>query len=69
MLSGARSLHAGHPCENQDQPSPISVLEKPFEEDKNPARISRISFGDIKPDRHGKCCQQSTIISGFSFLS
>ncbi|KAM3382181.1 putative protein isoform X1 [Capsicum galapagoense] len=52
VLSGARSLHAGHPCENQDQPSPISVLEKPFEEDKNPARISRISFGDIKPDRH-----------------
>ncbi|XP_060180533.1 uncharacterized protein LOC132610245 isoform X3 [Lycium barbarum] len=49
VLSGARSLHAGHPCENQDQPSPISVLEAPFEEDEHPARISS---GSIKPDRH-----------------
>ncbi|XP_009770284.1 uncharacterized protein LOC107780416 isoform X2 [Nicotiana tabacum] len=49
-LSEARSLRAGHPCENQDQPSPISVLETPFEEDEHPAHIS--SAG-IKPDRHG----------------
>ncbi|MCD7467499.1 hypothetical protein HAX54_004963 [Datura stramonium] len=50
VLSGARFLRAGHPCENQDQPSPISVLEIPFEEDAHPARISS---GGIKPDRHG----------------
>lgn len=50
VLAGARSLYARHPCENQDQPSPISVLEMPFEEDEHPARISS---GGIKPDHHG----------------
>ncbi|KAK4731834.1 hypothetical protein R3W88_024822 [Solanum pinnatisectum] len=50
VLFGARSLRARHLCENQDQPSPISVLETPFEEDDHPTRISS---GGIKPDRHG----------------
>ncbi|CAN4093274.1 unnamed protein product [Withania somnifera] len=49
VLSGGRSLRAGHPCENQDQPSPISVLETPFEEDEHPACIS----GGINPGCHG----------------
>lgn len=52
-------------CENQDQPSPISVLETPFEEDDH---LACISSGGIKPDRHGKC-QRSPIILGFPFLS
>ncbi|KAH0633655.1 hypothetical protein KY284_036441 [Solanum tuberosum] len=50
VLFGARSLRARHLCENQDQPSPISVLETPFEEDDHPTCISS---GGIKPDRHG----------------
>ncbi|XP_055813068.1 uncharacterized protein LOC129882687 isoform X2 [Solanum dulcamara] len=49
VLSGARSLRARHLC-IQDQASPISVLETPFEEDEHPARISS---GGIKLDRHG----------------
>ncbi|KAK4366130.1 hypothetical protein RND71_014010 [Anisodus tanguticus] len=64
VLYRARSLRAGHLYENQDQP-PISVLETPFEEDEHPACIS--SSG-IKPDRHGKYHQQSTIMSGSLFF-
>lgn len=59
-------MRARHLCEIQDQPSPISVLETPFEEDEHPACISS---GGIKLDRHGKCRQQSPIILGISFLS
>lgn len=36
--------------ENQDQPSPISVLEPPFEEDDN---ITHESSGYMKPDVQG----------------
>ncbi|KAK6780437.1 hypothetical protein RDI58_022621 [Solanum bulbocastanum] len=50
VLFGASSLRARHLYENQDQPSPISVLETPFEEDDHPTCISS---GGIKPDRHG----------------
>lgn len=39
----------GNASENQDQPSPISVLEPPFEEDDNITRDS----GFLKPDNHG----------------
>ncbi|XP_015088323.1 uncharacterized protein LOC107031451 isoform X1 [Solanum pennellii] len=50
VFSGARSVCARYLCENQDQPSPISVLETPFEEDDH---LACISSGGIKPDRHG----------------
>ena len=46
------ALH-GNPCENQDQPSPISVLEPPFEEEDSATSESC----DMKPDDHGKFSQ------------
>ncbi|GFZ17638.1 methyl-coenzyme M reductase II subunit gamma, putative [Actinidia rufa] len=44
------ALHGNpNPCENQDQPSPISVLEPPFEEEDSATSESC----DMKPDDHG----------------
>ncbi|PON55528.1 hypothetical protein TorRG33x02_299150 [Trema orientale] len=44
--------------ENQDQPSPISVLEPPFEEDDN---ITRESSGYVKPDLQGQLLRSNLI--------
>lgn len=51
-LSVAKSMLTGNPSENQDQPSPISVLEPPFEDDN----LSADSF-NVKLDSHGKSYQ------------
>lgn len=47
-LSVAKPMLTGNPSENQDQPSPISVLEPPFEDDN----LSADSF-IFKLDNHG----------------
>ncbi|XP_031122250.1 uncharacterized protein LOC116025234 [Ipomoea triloba] len=43
--------HSGSPSENQDQPSPISVLGTSFEEDEC---VTEISLDNIKPYCHGE---------------
>ncbi|KAJ9697107.1 hypothetical protein PVL29_009045 [Vitis rotundifolia] len=49
-LSVAKPVTPGNPSESQDQPSPISVLEPPFEEDYN----TNLEFsGNIKTDQQG----------------
>ncbi|KAL2488052.1 hypothetical protein Fot_41344 [Forsythia ovata] len=49
-LSEMKHIASGNPSENQDQPSPISVLDPNFEEDEHTVpESSRF----IKPDRHG----------------
>ncbi|XP_057484252.1 uncharacterized protein LOC130770720 [Actinidia eriantha] len=48
-LSVTKPAVHGNPCENQDQPSPISVLEPPFEEEDSATSESC----DMKPDDHG----------------
>lgn len=50
MLTVAQPFLSGNPSENQDQPSPISVLETPFEEDES---MATESSGNNKP-RHGE---------------
>lgn len=45
-----RPVVPGNVVENPDQPSPISVLEPPFEEDDN---IIQESSLDLKPDHLG----------------
>ncbi|KAJ0054255.1 hypothetical protein Pint_01621 [Pistacia integerrima] len=50
VLSVSKPLMRGNVSENQDQPSPISVLEPPFEEDDN---TFPESSGNIKPDHQG----------------
>ncbi|XP_058197338.1 uncharacterized protein LOC131313187 isoform X2 [Rhododendron vialii] len=47
-LSVAKPMLTGNPSESQDQPSPISVLEPPFEDDN----LSADSF-NVKLDSHG----------------
>ncbi|XP_022874601.1 uncharacterized protein LOC111393336 isoform X2 [Olea europaea var. sylvestris] len=49
-LSVTKSVAPGNRSENQDQPSPISVLDPNFEEDEH-AALESSSF--VKPDRHG----------------
>lgn len=49
-LSVAKHPVPANPCENQDQPSPVSVLEPPFEEDD---ATSSLSSGSVKPDHLG----------------
>ena len=46
-----KHLVAGNPSENQDQPSPISVLETPFEEEEE--QTATESSGNNKPEEHG----------------
>uniref|UniRef100_A0A5B7A9J7 DUF4378 domain-containing protein n=2 Tax=Davidia involucrata TaxID=16924 RepID=A0A5B7A9J7_DAVIN len=48
--SVTKPVAPGNPSENQDHPSPISVLEPPFEEDDN---TTLESSGNIKPDQQG----------------
>lgn len=49
-LSVAKPVTPGNSSESQDQPSPISVLEPPFEEDDN----TNLEFaGNIKTDQQG----------------
>ncbi|CBI37234.3 unnamed protein product, partial [Vitis vinifera] len=49
-LSVAKPVTPGNPSESQGQPSPISVLEPPFEEDDN----TNLEFaGNIKTDQQG----------------
>lgn len=50
-LSVAKHLISGIPSENQDQPSPISVLETPFEEDEH---MATESSNNKKLEEHGK---------------
>lgn len=45
-----KPVQSGNVNENQDQPSPISVLEPPFEEEDNTIREPS---GNIKPDCWG----------------
>ncbi|XP_027093822.2 uncharacterized protein [Coffea arabica] len=47
-----KHLVAGNPSENQDQPSPISVLETPFEEEEE--QTATESSGNNKPEEHGE---------------
>ncbi|KAL0461048.1 UNVERIFIED_CONTAM: hypothetical protein Slati_0732000 [Sesamum latifolium] len=49
-LSAAKPTASGNPGENQDQPSPISVLDPPFEESEHTANVYPHY---VKPDRHG----------------
>ncbi|XP_011083092.1 uncharacterized protein LOC105165697 isoform X1 [Sesamum indicum] len=49
-LSAARPTASGNSGENQDQPSPISVLDPPFEENEHTANMFPHY---LKPDRHG----------------
>ncbi|KAL3531157.1 hypothetical protein ACH5RR_010479 [Cinchona calisaya] len=49
-LSVAKHLESGNPSVNQDQPSPISVLEIPFEEDEHTATESS---SNNKLEEHG----------------
>ncbi|KAK9281626.1 hypothetical protein L1049_004529 [Liquidambar formosana] len=49
-LTVSKPVMPRNPSENQDQPSPISVLEPPFEEYNNTASEA---FGSIKPDHQG----------------
>jgi len=51
-LSVTKPVVPGNMNENQDQPSPISVLEPPFEEDDN--TILEASGLIQKPDCRGK---------------
>ncbi|CAN4101281.1 unnamed protein product [Withania somnifera] len=46
----SKSFPLENQCENQDQPSPVSVLDTTFEEDAHPACISS---DRTKPDHHG----------------
>lgn len=45
----AKPIMPGNVSENQDQPSPISVLEPPFEDDN----ATLDSTGNIKPEHQG----------------
>lgn len=49
-LSVAKPIMPGNVSENQDQPSPISVLEPPFEDDN----ATLDSTGNIKPEHQGR---------------
>ncbi|XP_059626124.1 uncharacterized protein LOC132269103 isoform X2 [Cornus florida] len=49
-LPVTKNVAPGYSSENQDQPSPISVLEPPFEEDDN---ATTESSGYVKPDQQG----------------
>ncbi|CAI9107498.1 OLC1v1006871C1 [Oldenlandia corymbosa var. corymbosa] len=49
-FSLSKHLLSGNRTENQDQPSPVSVLETPFEEDEHTATESS---GNSKLDEHG----------------
>lgn len=48
-LSVTKPVMPGDMSENQDQPSPISVLEPPFEDDNRSLEAS----GNMKPDNQG----------------
>ncbi|PIN17724.1 hypothetical protein CDL12_09605 [Handroanthus impetiginosus] len=50
QLSVAKAVASGSPAENQDQPSPISVLDPPFEENEYTAKLFP---HNVKPDQHG----------------
>ena len=52
----------GNTSENQDQPSPISVLEPPFEEDD----ITRESSGYLKPEPRGNFSYNFLITSSIT---
>ncbi|XP_039060357.1 uncharacterized protein LOC120204328 [Hibiscus syriacus] len=47
-LSVAKTSMAAHMNENQDQPSPISVLEAPFDEEENTIQVSSGSFKSLR---------------------
>ncbi|KAI3461014.1 hypothetical protein Pfo_017677 [Paulownia fortunei] len=49
-FSMPKPIASGNPGENQDQPSPISVLDPPFEENEHAAKVFPHY---VKPDRHG----------------
>ncbi|KAG2713758.1 hypothetical protein I3760_04G190700 [Carya illinoinensis] len=49
-FSVKKHIMPGNISENQDQPSPISVLEPPFEDDNT----SLEAFGNMKPDHQGR---------------
>ncbi|XP_059432005.1 uncharacterized protein LOC132165449 isoform X2 [Corylus avellana] len=49
-LSVTKPVMPGYISENQDQPSPISVLEPPFEDDNR----SLEAYGNMKPDHQGR---------------
>ncbi|KAK4408191.1 hypothetical protein Sango_0400100 [Sesamum angolense] len=49
-LSAAKPTASGNPGENQDQPSPLSVLDPPFEENEHTANVFPHY---VNPDRHG----------------
>lgn len=61
-LSLMKPMIPGNASENQDQPSPISVLEPPFEEDDN---LTRESSSYVKPDDQGNIL--SSVILVFIF--
>lgn len=48
-FSVTKHIMPGKISENQDQPSPISVLEPPFEDDNTSLEAS----GNMKPDHQG----------------
>ncbi|GMH02534.1 hypothetical protein Nepgr_004373 [Nepenthes gracilis] len=61
-LSVSKSATHGIPAENQDQPSPISVLDSPFEEDE---KLKLGPSGNHSLNQHGNpllCLSKSNII-------
>ena len=63
-LSLMKPMMPGIASENQDQPSPISVLEPPFEEDDN---ITRESSSFVKPADQGNIPFSSASHTGFFY--
>lgn len=64
-LTTAKPLLSGNPSENQDQPSPISVLETPFLEDDLTATEAS---GNHKPLQHGTLYGNHLLSSPFISL-
>jgi hypothetical protein len=59
----AKPIMPGNVSENQDQPSPISVLEPPFEDDN----ATLDSTGNIKPEHQGNL-SLSLSLGNFLFI-
>lgn len=62
--SVVKNLMLRNNSENQDQPSPISVLEPPFEDDNTSLEAS----GNMKPDHQGICTLYLCMLGKHSFM-
>lgn len=64
-FSVSKHLISGNRSENQDQPSPVSVLETQFEEDEHTATESS---GNSKPEEHGTFGVQHVVLPFLFFF-